>query len=230
MTSAEALRVSDVEAWTQCELMALRSPPTEGRLAVAAYVGTLAHAILASNAEHSGEWWTAAARYRFDQTTQSIHQAHTQARAIAREAAETLADNGWQIIDAERRMSDWAVTGAYDLLCWHSDRQERAVVDLKTGQRLPCAVWLQVGGYLTLLDADAAFGGVLHVPRVRVNREPRAMFQLRAAAPLRDAWRRRLQRITEVIDGAPPLPTPGGHCDHCTLSDCPVNVRPARRP
>ena len=222
MTVGEKLRVSDVQNWTRCELMALRCPPRESQLAAAAYVGSLAHALLSETEP------PAYARYRYDAITPSLRHANTQARAIAREARKTLHDNGWTILDAEHQLDDEGTTGVYDLLCWHSENRQRAIVDLKTG-RMPDAAWLQVGGYLTLLDTAATYGGVLHVPRVRIGREPEANLQLRAAAPLRDAWRRRYARITEVIGGAVPLPTPGGHCDHCTLRDCPVNVR-TRRP
>ena len=218
----EKLRISDVEAWTTCELMALRCPPRESQIHVAAYVGSLAHALVTET-----EPPLADGRYRFDALTPNLRYANTQARAIAREARETLADHGWQILDAEHQLDDEGTTGVYDLLCWHSEHRQRAVIDLKTGRK-SVAAWLQVGGYLTLLDAGATFGGVLHVPRMRIDREPEASLQLRAAGPLRDAWRRRYARIAEVIDGAVPLPTPGGHCDNCTLRDCPVNVRTRR--
>ena len=222
----ERLRVSDVQNWARCELMALRCPPRESQLGVAAYVGSLAHALVSGTDPPVAD-----ARYRFDAVTPSIRHANTQARALARAAKATLADSGWQILDAEHQLDDEGTTGVYDLLCWNAATRERALIDLKTG-RMPDAVWLQVGGYLTLLtllDLGASLGGVLHVPRVRIDREPEANLQLRAAAPLRDAWRRRFARITEVIGGAVPLPTPGGHCDHCALRDCPVSVR-TRRP
>ena len=42
------MRVSDIANWAACEAMALHSPPRQaGRTNVAAWVGTMAHAILA---------------------------------------------------------------------------------------------------------------------------------------------------------------------------------------
>ena len=41
------MRVSDIQAWSNCETMALESPPRRpGRTNVAAWVGTLAHGML----------------------------------------------------------------------------------------------------------------------------------------------------------------------------------------
>ena len=70
------------------------------------------------------------------------------------------------------------LTGHLDLRAWHSDHGE-AIIDLKTGAQIGAA-WLQVGGYLTPVPSKAIFlayglphllGGVLHVPRTRIDRD-----------------------------------------------------------
>ena len=44
-----------------------------------------------------------------------------------------------------------------------------SVIDLKTGQI--GTAWLQIGGYIALLNRSVEYGGVLHIPRVRIDKE-----------------------------------------------------------
>ena len=68
------------------------------------------------------------------------------------------------------------------------------------------------------------WGGVLHIPRVRIDKETKGTLELRPAKPLADAWETNMYRIRKVLDGSPPTRTPGMHCTRCTL-DCPVRIR-----
>ena len=218
---SNTIRVSDVEAWTQCEMMALRTPPTQPRLAVAAFVGTLAHWMLVPDHDPM----PVPAVLSYDAITPDRNHAEIQAKSIARAARERLAADGWTVIAAEEAVSDHRTAGSFDLFCWRSATKERAIIDLKTGQRVGAGAWLQVGGYLELQARGCDFGGVLHSQRCRIDREPRTTLDLRPATLLRHAWRQRRDRITEVIEGAAPLPTPGDHCGRCRVPNCPVNIR-----
>ena len=110
---------------------------------------------------------------RFDAITPTVHAATVQAHAIAKEASDCLAREGWSIMEAEREVKGQDVTGHLDILAWHGESQRTAIIDLKTGRDIG-AGWLQVGGYLSLHAAEvqpqAVFyvgqvdGGILHVP------------------------------------------------------------------
>ena len=68
----ETMRVSDIANWAACEAMALHSPPRQaGRTNVAAWVGTMAHAILAGQPVPP-----TGGRIAYDQLTPTEHVAH----------------------------------------------------------------------------------------------------------------------------------------------------------
>ena len=115
------------------------------------------------------------------------------------------------------------LTGHLDIRAWHSTHGE-AVIDLKTG--MVGAAWLQVGGYLMLLDEDTAvrWGGVLHVPRVKVSKDVTGTLELRDAYQLAVAWNISSHRVLDVMNGANPTYSPGMHCGRCRVPDCPVRI------
>ena len=214
------MRVSAIADWTTCEAMALTDPSPEARVHVAAWVGTLAHAALLDTEVESPP-----PRLRFDGTTRTAHQADVQALAIAREAKWVLDTKGWSIMESEREVTGGDSIGHLDILAWHKATSEIAVVDLKTGQGIG-AGWLQVGGYLQLLGnagIDAGCGGILHVPRVAVSKEPQATLDMRDAGALEAAWLTAKSRIDAVLAGATALRSPGLHCGRCAAS-CPVRA------
>ena len=105
---------------------------------------------------------------------------------------------------------------------------KRAIIDLKTGR--VGAGWLQVGGYLylhlwqlrrpgeILRDPPAVpadYGGILHVPRVKLSLEPMTRLELRPAELLIDAWNRARDRVEDVMSGAIATRSPGFHCNRC---------------
>ena len=126
------MRVSDIANWAACEAMALHSPPRQaGRTNVAAWVGTMAHAILAEQPVPPTE-----GRIAYDQLTPTEHVAHGTAGSIARHARKLLVDQGWGILGQEEALGrPPELTGHLDLRAWHSDHGE-AIIDLKTGRRL----------------------------------------------------------------------------------------------
>ena len=70
----------------------------------------------------------------------------------------------------------------------------------------------------------AYWGGVLHVPRVRIDKETKGTLEVRPARPLGIMrGMANMARITAVLQGAVPTRTPGMHCTRCTL-DCPVRI------
>ena len=212
------MRISDISAWAECETRALHSPPmTAGRQNIASHVGTMAHAKLAGVAlELPG-------RLAFDTLTPSMHHANVQSDAIAHEARRLLLERQWAILGQEEALRRDELTGHLDIRAWHSDFGE-AVIDLKTG--MIGAAWLQVGGYLMLLDEDTAvrWGGVLHVPRVKVSKDVTGTLELRDAYQLAVAWSISSHRILDVMNGAKPTYSPGMHCGRCRVPDCPVRI------
>ena len=208
------MRVSDISNWASCEAYAFHAPPRPvGRANVAAYVGSLAHAMVADMPlpEPDG-------RIAYDATTPTERAAQIQATSIAKVARKLLVDRGWGILAREEALRSDDLTGHLDLRAWHSDHGE-AIIDLKTGQI--GTAWLQIGGYIALLNQPVHYGGVLHVPRVRIDKEAKGTLEFRPAAGLRTAWVTNMQRIDAVLQGANPTRTPGMHCTRCTL-DCPV--------
>ena len=211
------MRVSAIADWTTCEAMALSDPRPEARVHVAAWVGTMAHAILLGTTLEPRP-----SRLRFDATTPTAHAADVQALAIAQEASRCLVGQGWSIMEREREVSGNGDIGHLDILGWHKETKRTAIIDLKTGQGIG-AGWLQVGGYLTLDGTFIVSGGILHVPRVAVSKEPKATLEIRHGGDLTGAWITAKDRIDAVLAGAPALRSPGQHCTRCA-TDCPVRI------
>ena len=216
------MRISDISQWVTCETMALHDSKRAGRVGVAAWVGTQAHAMLAGITVQEPD------RITLDSTTPTAYAANTQARAIADAARLTLRSHGWIIIEQEQEVYHGKDTGHLDLLCWHKGRKQRAIIDLKTGQRVDTG-WLQVGGYIALWEdqysplAMPPFetdGGILHVPRLRFHVQTKGSLKIRSGKVLKELWVARRERIQQVMDGAPPMPSPGYHCFRCAVSDC----------
>ena len=215
------MRVSAIADWTTCEAMAISDPRPEARVHVAAWVGTLAHSILLMRT-----FLEQPQRLRFDAVTPTAHAATVQARAIAKEGNRILTAKGWSIMESEREVGGNGDTGHLDVLAWHGETQQSAIIDLKTGQSIG-AGWLQVGGYIHLLGAGVwppvDRGAILHVPRVSMSKEPKATLEVRYAADLRNAWTTAKSRIDAVLAGATALRSPGLHCGRCAVR-CPVRA------
>ena len=218
------MRVSAIADWTTCEAMALSDPRPEARVHVAAWVGTLAHCILLNTWPESWQ----PPRLRFDATTKTAHEVDVQSLAIAKEAKRCLDRKGWSIMEAEREVKGNGDAGHLDILAWHGKTKQTAILDLKTGRGIG-AGWLQVGGYIQMLGDEAGrwpavdSGGILHVPRVAVSKEPKATLEVRDSADLARVWRIAKSRIGLVLRGAPALRSPGQHCGRCT-ANCPVRI------
>ena len=210
------MRISAISDWTTCEAMALSDPRPEARIHVAAWVGTLAHSLL------SGVETEPPGRLRFDAVTTTDYSATVQAHAIAKEAQRVMDAEGWAIMGTEREVTGNGDTGHLDIQAWHGESQRQAIIDLKTGQSIG-AGWLQVGGYLTLQGTSIDYGGILHVPRVAVSKEPKATLEVRYGADLASAWRTAKRRIDAVLTGSTALRSPGQHCKRCYVP-CSVRV------
>ena len=217
------MRISAIADWTTCEAMALTDPRPEARVHVAALVGTLAHARLLGGMAGPSEY---PARVRYDAVTQTWQQAISQAIAIQHEAQRVLNREGWSIMEAEREVTGNGSTGHLDILAWHSETKRTAIIDLKTGRDIG-AGWLQVGGYLSLWTnaycVPKACGGILHVPRVAVSKEPKGTLEVRDWGGLVRAWETAKGRIDAVLAGATALRSPGMHCGRCS-ANCPVRI------
>ena len=217
------MRVSAIADWTTCEAMALSDPRREARVHVAAWVGTLAHAWTVGTPDPEPP-----ARLRFDALTKTAHQANIQASAIARESLRILDVEGWSIMESEREVTGNGDAGHLDILAWHGETQRSAIIDLKTGRSIG-AGWLQVGGYIQLLSDESGvwpaveWGGILHVPRVAVSKEPKATLEVRDSVGLTQAWLVAKSRIDAVLEGATALRSPGQHCGRCS-ANCPVRI------
>ena len=218
-----AMRVSDISAWATCEAMALSNPPRETRVGVAAWVGTMAHAKLAGLAGGHLSDPPMPARVRMDSITTTAHSAAVQAQAIADEAYRILGREGWAILESEQPLSRDGVTGHLDIKAWHGDTKREAIIDLKTGHDVGTG-WLQVGGYIEASGTEElGYGGILHVPRVRLGEPSVGSLEIRDGADLWYAWRVAKQRIDAVVAGAPAMRSPGQHCGRC-VALCPVRA------
>lgn len=198
-------------------------PPKESRVGVAAYVGQLAHARLLGQPDPA-----LPRRVNWDSVTPTAHVANVQADAIVAMATERLKVAGWRILDAEDKVGYGGVYGTLDMRAWSSELLESAIIDLKTGGQVSTG-WLQVGGYLWLdriqsPSGGSAYGGILHVPRVRIDQESTGRLQLRDGSKLVAAWRTAHGRMFVVSEGGEPLRQPGTHCGRCRLTDCPVRA------
>ena len=93
--------------------MALHSPPRQaGRTNVAAWVGTMAHALIAEEPIPDQEY----GRIAYDQLTPTEHVAQVQAQSIARHARKLLVDKGWGILGQEEALGrPPELTGHLDL-------------------------------------------------------------------------------------------------------------------
>ena len=97
---------------------------------------------------------------------------------------------------------------------------------MKTGAQVGAA-WLQVGGYIYLNDKDV-LGGVLHVPRVVINRDVKGTLDFRDGTALADAWEASMARHLAIMEGAKPTYSPGIHCGRCGVADCAVRIKEAK--
>ena len=219
------MRISSIGAWTTCEQKALQTPPREPyRQSAAALVGTFAHAILAGlpvpKLPHRVSW---------DQTTMSEFHLLRQADAIAEAAKDELDDAGWIVEEYEEFVFGDDNTGHADVIANHAEHG-KAVIDLKTGRAIG-AGWLQVGGYIMhagFAGHRIAMGGILHVPRVKLNVEPTPTLTMRPALRLQRAWEDAAERVDQVVKGRVATYSPGDHCGWCSV-DCPVRAKEARR-
>ena len=221
------MRVSAISDWTTCEAMALSDPRPEARVHVAAWVGTLAHYRL--QWRQTEDLLEEPKRLRFDALTPGGYAAAIQARAIATAAFRLLDAEGWTIMEAESEVKGNGDTGHLDILAWHGETKQTAIIDLKTGRGIG-AGWLQVGGYIQMLGDEAGrwpavdSGGILHVPRVAVSKEPKATLEVRDGYDLvRGRGLTAKERIDAVLAGTTALRSPGLHCGRCT-ANCPVRI------
>ena len=217
MSDNRGIRVSSIGQWSTCEAMALESPRREGTLNAATYVGQLAHARL------TGMEVDEPPRITWDSTTRSEFHAQVQADAIRGAAVNRLAAEKlvWSPLDTEVLVARGDDVGHLDMIATHIPTRTRAIIDLKTGK--VGAGWLQLGGYLAMLnDPEVEYGGILHVPRVKIGHEPTAQLTLRLAPDLIAAWKVARTRVAEVLSGARPTRSPGVHCRSCRAPNCAV--------
>ena len=135
--------------------------------------------------------------------TPTAYLARIQAEGISAVASRCLEREGWSIMETEREMVVGDTTGHLDILAWHGATKRTAIIDLKTGQTTG-AGWLQVGGYIQLLCGEGPAvecGGILHVPRVTVSKEPKATLEVRYGADLSRAWLTAKARIDAGAGG-----------------------------
>lgn len=226
--STSAIRISSISRWAECETYALsHARDAMQRASAAVLVGIYAHSLVESGMRvmipkgfappHSVKW---------DRLTANDAQLRTQALAIAREAFRVLTEKGWTIVDREIPVRGKREHGRYDLRVWNVTHGE-AIVDLKTGFQLSGA-WLQVGGYIRVLSEESGVwpavqhGGVLHIPRLPVSKDPKGTLEIRSASQLSDAFDRLSERVFDVMKGERPTYSPGLHCKRCTLATCSV--------
>ena len=209
------MRVIAISGWLTCEAMALHSPKREGREHVAAWVGTYAHALIA---DVKTPFTPTPGRMTFDRITPTFHAAAVQAHDIAVVARRLMFDEGWGVVATEETVYGENLTGHLDVRAWHKDFGE-AIIDLKTGA-LPSTAWVQVGGYIDLSISPVDWGGVLHVPRVAINKDVTGTLEFRDGDDLRAVWNVNMGADSGSHGRSTPNGFPGLHCKRCNVSGC----------
>lgn len=240
-------RISEINAWTTCELRAassIASPRPESAPHVAGWVGTLAHrmterALIAHRPDDDDAAAPEAPpRLRYDATTRTLDQARRQAAAVSAAVVDALRRLDAVALRAEQEVALGGLTGHYDLIiALHVDPAHRArlhqprevaLCDIKTGRDVGAA-WLQIGGYIEAVRAapggdqlGVSLGAVIAAPRTDPEN---VTIEARPADELAAAWRAAYARARAVIyEGARPIARPGAHCAHCTVRRCPAST------
>ena len=213
----------DIGRWAACEAWAMAGKDAGGkRKHVAAWVGTMAHEVLA-NRELGAFGFKRPPKHSvaFDVVTPIPSVAVSQAQDLAAVARSLLDRYGLKIFDSEVSVEEGLYRGTVDLIV--TDNRDRAgVLDFKTGRTVKTA-WLQLASYLSAWKGvPLSFAGIVHVPRS--TREPSGTITFRDPAELVAVWKATIKRIDEVSATGVPAYSPGDHCARCPLKDCAVRM------
>ena len=102
-----------------------------------------------------------------------------------------------------------------------------AIVHLRTGRTIGAA-WLELARTLAEYEPSdrPELAGIVHVPRVRIDRECKGTMSMRDGLELVGEWRSWERRVQAVLSqGSTPLARPGQHCQRCRLA-CGVRRTP----
>ena len=193
-----------------------------GKITAAQLVGSYAHSLVTAGAIDMFD--DAHRTVSWDDITPSWKVAERQASVLA-QVADCLLSRA-QIGRFSRASRKWETDDSISLPV-HQDGA-RAVFRPQDRVSTPAlAAWLQVGAYLTALSDDQCiYGGILHVPRRKLNAEMTASLEIRQADLLCAEFRLREERIANLVNGEQAaLPTPGMHCRRC-WNDCVVRSMP----
>ena len=207
----------DIGRWVRCEREALHGPDGErsGRTHVAALVHQATMRRLAGEDADTEELLFGGA-VQLDEKTTRMADVARQAAAIAAEA-DRLLDTYELDVGAEVR----AVLSGGWLVVLPGDRTNTtALVHLRTGQTIGSA-WLELARALAEHEPSDRpdLAGIVHVPRVRIDRECKGAMTVRDGAELVGEWKSWERRVQAVLSqGSTPLARPGQHCQRCRLA------------
>ena len=208
------IRPSSLGKWATCpkKAYAALSGADEAAVpSVAEWIGSCAHARIADRVEpdlpRGYTFW--------DSITPNLSVAQHQIATIAGTVYEYLTRNGYTVYGSELSVeSDW-VEGTLDLLVKKDVSDTLAIVDVKTGQRVPLGVWHQLGAYVDAYNKYRELHVeeilVLHVPRTSLSEDQKVNDYIRPAKGCAEAAMVLVRQVDDwanvcTLDTIPAMP------------------------
>ena len=225
----DLIHPSSLGKWATCpkKAYAALSGADEAAVpSVADWIGSCAHARIAGRVAPD-----LPSGYTFwDSITPNIHSARYQIVNISDVVKAYLKENGYEVYAVELAVeNDW-VEGTLDLLVKKDVSDTLAIVDVKTGQRVPLGVWHQLGAYAGAYNQCSEFNVeellVLHVPRTSLREEQQIASYTRRAKGCAEAAMVLVRQVDDwantcTLDTMPAMP--GFGCASCKL-ECSVRA------
>ena len=222
MTTESTMPDIDVARWATCEREALHGPDRMRSSAV--HVGALvAQGVWRALAdEHTETLELPYDAVTFDAVTPRLDDATRAAALMSEEADRVLRKrfDGYGVMEGARH----ALLG-YESTQNYDDNHVETLIHLRIGQFVGHS-WLRLGQHLDewAVSDRPEYGAVVHVPRMRIDRDVRAGVEVRAATELVDEWVLWAKHVEAVLESRTSvLARPGRHCGQCRVA---CGVRP----
>ena len=227
---SDKIHPSSLGEWAGCPKKAygaLSGRGGDARPSIASWIGSSVHAHIACAAPPP----VPGGYSFFDSITPNLNVAHHQVVAIGRKVSAHLDDNGYAVEASELAVESAIVSGTLDLLLKQDVDPFLTICDVKTGQRVPPGVWLQLGSYARAYNErhgpTVERLKVLHAPRTPLSREQPLTIYTRPARGCGDAADNLVRQVSTWLDESTcdTVPaTPGDACRTCHIEDCAVRA------